>query len=118
MVRCYREQELRRRARQMRNNPTPSEAELWARLRRRQLDGRKFRRQHVLQPFIVDFYCVAEKLVIEVDGAYHQMDQERHQTRATYLREHYGVRILRFRAEDVLTRPMLIAEHIRASWEP
>ncbi len=56
----------------MRRNPTPGEAALWARLRRRQLDGRRFRRQHVIGRWIVDFVCLPARLVVEVDGTYHR----------------------------------------------
>ena len=61
------------RARQMRKEPTNAEALLWVRLRKRQLDGLKFRRQHIVQYFIVDFYCPRVKLVIEIDGPVHDV---------------------------------------------
>ncbi|OUJ74982.1 cytosine methyltransferase [Hymenobacter crusticola] len=57
--------------RTLRSNLTPAEALLWKALQRGQLAGRKFRRQHGIGPYIVDFYCSAEKLVIELDGAGH-----------------------------------------------
>ncbi|GAB3290493.1 endonuclease domain-containing protein [Hymenobacter tenuis] len=57
--------------RTLRSNLTPAEALLWKALQRSQLAGRKFRRQHGIGPYIVDFYCSAEKLVVELDGAGH-----------------------------------------------
>lgn len=62
---------LRSRRKELRQQLTPAEARLWTALRRRQLHGRKFRRQHSIGPYVVDFYCPGEQLVIEVDGAVH-----------------------------------------------
>ncbi|MEK6154596.1 endonuclease domain-containing protein [Flavobacteriaceae bacterium 3-367] len=56
---------------ELRNNLTPAEAYLWNYLKGRQRQGRKFRRQHGIENFIVDFYCYEEKLVIELDGEVH-----------------------------------------------
>ena len=55
----------------LRSNLTTSEAVLWKYLQKQQLDGRKFRRQHSIENYIVDFYCASEKLIIEVDGSIH-----------------------------------------------
>ena len=55
----------------LRKNLTPAEATLWKLLKGKKLNGRKFRRQHSIGYYIVDFYCIAEKLVIELDGEYH-----------------------------------------------
>ena len=58
-------------ARQLRRDATPSERHAWTLLRRRGILGLKFRRQHVLHGFIVDFYCASLRLVLELDGAVH-----------------------------------------------
>ncbi len=93
---------LRAKAASMRKNPTPSEAKLWSRLRRKNLAGRKFRRQHVLTPFIVDFYCPAVKLVIELDGPIHGREGEcRDTSRTIYLQENFKVKVIRFANEEV-----------------
>lgn len=55
----------------LRNNPTFSEARLWSCLKNKQLHGRRFRRQHSIGNYIVDFFCYSEKLIIEVDGTSH-----------------------------------------------
>src|SRR5687768_14127985 len=55
----------------LRRRGTPAERMLWAILRNRRLAGRKFRRQHAIGPYVVDFYCPAERLVIELEGAVH-----------------------------------------------
>ena len=55
----------------LRSNLTPAEATLWKYLKAQQLEGRKFRRQHSINNYIVDFYCPAERLIIELDGSVH-----------------------------------------------
>ena len=62
---------LETRRKELRKNLTPDEATLWKSLQRKQLKGRKFRRQHSIENFIVDFYYPQEKLIIELDGAIH-----------------------------------------------
>ena len=59
---------LKQRRKNLRNNLTSAEATLWRFLKKSQLQGRKFRRQHSISNYIVDFYCPREKLVIELDG--------------------------------------------------
>ena len=56
---------------ELRNNLTPAEATLWSAIKGRQLQGRKFRRQHSIENFIVDFYCAEERLIVELDGQGH-----------------------------------------------
>lgn len=85
----------------MRSNPTPAEAKLWQRLRRRQLEGYKFRRQHVIAGYVVDFYCPTLQLAVEVDGPIHQYRRRQDQRRSQILSE-WGVKILRFSSEAVM----------------
>jgi very-short-patch-repair endonuclease len=59
-------------ARQLRRDATPAERHAWSLLRRRQILGLKFRRQHVVDGFVVDFYCAELRLVIELDGSPHE----------------------------------------------
>ncbi|MDF5718629.1 MAG: DUF559 domain-containing protein, partial [Rhizonema sp. NSF051] len=87
-------------ARQMRREPTPAEQKLWQMLRNKQL-GFKFRRQHAIDRFIVDFYCGEAQLIVEVDGAVHQYTQQEDAIRQEFL-ESIGLRVVRFRNEDVL----------------
>jgi very-short-patch-repair endonuclease len=86
----------------MRKEPTRAESLLWNELRKEKLAGFKFRRQHIIQTFIVDFYCPAAKLVIEIDGAIHMTQLEYDQVRETDLRV-MGYQILRFTNERVIT---------------
>lgn len=88
-------------AREMRQSPTDAEALLWTRLRKRNLAGFKFRHQHIIQTYIVDFYCPAAKLVIEIDGSIHNQQREYDNERDADLRA-MGYKILRFSNENVL----------------
>jgi very-short-patch-repair endonuclease len=85
----------------MRREPTPAEQKLWQKLRHKQLLGFKFRRQHVIDRFIVDFYCREARLVVEVDGEVHQYTQQEDAIRQEFL-ESLGLRVVRLRNEDVL----------------
>jgi very-short-patch-repair endonuclease len=71
-----RDKELEEKARVLRNNMTLAEILLWSRLRMRQLDGYKFRRQQTIFDYVVDFYCHELKLIIEVDGEVHSLSEQ------------------------------------------
>ena len=83
--------------RRLRSNMTGTETRLWSRLRARQLQELKFRRQHGIGPYIVDFYCPEQSLVIEVDGDSHaDADQVvKDKQRETYLQS-LGLRVIRY----------------------
>jgi very-short-patch-repair endonuclease len=89
-------------AKVMRAEPTAAEAKLWSALRGRKLGGFKFRRQHPLQHYIADFYCFERKLVIEVDGAIHneQNQSEYDKFRTAELGED-GITVLRFTNKQI-----------------
>jgi very-short-patch-repair endonuclease len=74
-------------ARELRQPQTPIESKLWAHLRDRQLGGFKFRRQHPIGRFVVDFCCADRRLVVEVDGDSHADQVEYDQARTTWLNE-------------------------------
>ena len=86
----------------LRNNLTFSEARLWSCLKNKQIEGRKFRRQHSIGNYIVDFFCFSEELIIEVDGSSHDnyISEMYDIERDKFLR-HEGFRILRFQAKDI-----------------
>jgi very-short-patch-repair endonuclease len=90
------------RAQGLRKNPTDAERKLWAYLRLRQLGGYKFRRQHPIGPYIVDFICIQRKLIIEVDGGQHDESKSYHLKRDRWL-EKKGFRVLRIWNNEVLT---------------
>ena len=88
-------------ARGLRKNLTDAENRLWLRLRQRQLGGFRFRRQVPLGPYVVDFACLAEKLVVEVDGGQHAERIEHDEMRSAWLVAN-GFCVLRFWNNDVL----------------
>ena len=93
---------------------TESEFVLWQALRGSQL-GVKFRRQHVLSPFIVDFYAASAKLVVEIDGAVHAGRAVRDAARATQLAALHGVRVLCVAAADVMLNVVAVLASVRAA---
>src|SRR5690349_18622943 len=82
---------------------TGAERRLWQGLRGKQLAGYRFRKQHPVDRFILDFYCPAARLAIELDGGQHNTDagRESDATRTAWL-EYRGIRVLRFWNHDVL----------------
>ena len=96
-------QDIKERARYMRQNPTPAENILWRRLRCKRVRGFHFRRQHPIGRFIVDFYCSAARLVIEIDGSSHDTTEQKEfdAARQAHLEE-IGLRVLRFSNTQVV----------------
>jgi very-short-patch-repair endonuclease len=92
------------RARNLRANMTDAEQFLWSKLRRKQLNGYRFRRQHPLGPYIVDFVCLDQKLIVEVDGGQHNLTEQaaKDAQRTSYLKAR-GFGILRFWNNEVLS---------------
>lgn len=97
------DQDILERARTLRRNGTPAEKLLWERLRARKLLGYKFRRQHPIFSYILDFYCHKAKLAIEIDGDQHEETQvkEYDAKRTVHLKKH-GISILRFKNAEVI----------------
>ncbi len=95
-------QKLKPLAQQMRKEPTLAEQTLWGRIRREQIRGVKFRRQYVIDRFIVDFCSLTVRLIIEVDGPTHQYSQAEDAIRQEFL-ESLGFAVIRFTNLDVLT---------------
>jgi very-short-patch-repair endonuclease len=95
---------------------TMSEQILWDRLRGRQFDGWKFRRQHAVGAFVLDFYCDELKLALEIDGGIHRvMDHpERDRSRQEILEE-LGIRFVRVRSADVERDVEAVIEQLRRS---
>lgn len=87
-------------ARELRRQPTRAEDLLWRRLRGSRFDGAKFRRQVPFDRYIVDFYCHAAKLVIELDGKQHEWFSDYDAGRTEVL-ERRGVHVMRFTNDEV-----------------
>jgi very-short-patch-repair endonuclease len=108
--------EMVEQARRFRQEPTNAEEVLWQMLRDRQLRGIKFRRQTPMGRFILDFYGPAARLVIELDGAVHDQQQERDAARTAEL-EVRGFRVIRFRNEEVFQALPSVLDRIVAAVE-
>jgi very-short-patch-repair endonuclease len=101
-------------AKKLRENPTEAEEMMWLELRSKKLDGYKFRRQHPLLHYIADFYCHQLKLVIEIDGGYHQTEEQKKSDRdRTENIEFQGLYVIRFTNEEVLADINLVLNEIR-----
>ena len=87
-------------AKQLRRNMTPAEGLLWRKLRQNSINGLHFRRQQVIAGFIVDFYCHAAGLVVEVDGPVHKQQRENDQARDAIL-SGMGLHILRISNDEI-----------------
>jgi very-short-patch-repair endonuclease len=93
--------------------PTDAEAKLWHLLRDRRMAGFKFRRQHPLGRYILDFYCHEALLVVELDGGQHtEAKQMAYDERRTGFLASQGVRVLRFGDHDMLKWPEAVAEQV------
>lgn len=101
-------------AHEKREQPTEAEKKLWKYLRKHQVYGLSFRRQHCIGQFIVDFYCKKTKLVIEVDGPIHQYHLEEDKVRQEYL-EGLGLKVLRFSNDLVINNIVKVMELIKNS---
>jgi very-short-patch-repair endonuclease len=103
--------ELQERARALRRNMTPAERILWEKLRHNRLNGFQFRRQQIIDTYIVDFYCHSKALIIEVDGDIHDLQQEYDEERDNHLRAR-GFRILRVSNQDVREELLTVLQKI------
>ena len=88
---------------------------MWNCLKKSQVEGKKFRRQHSIGPFIADFYCPECRVIVELDGSVHsgQMASERDDKRTAFL-ERFGIQVLRFKNDDVIQNREWVVEVIRA----
>ena len=102
MTRIFNKTEEREKRRRLRRNIPKAEAAVWSRLKGKQLLGYKFRRQYSVGSYVIDFYCPALKLAVEIDGDSHYKMAAQHsdQARQAYI-ESFGIRFLRFTNEEV-----------------
>ena len=98
--------------RKLRKEQTDTEMKLWNVLRNRELSGFKFRRQHEIGPYVVDFCCSEKKFIIEVDGGHHMEQISKDQQRTDYLNQ-LGYQVLRFWDHEVLEELDSVLESIR-----
>ncbi|MCF3097018.1 endonuclease domain-containing protein [Aeromonas australiensis] len=100
-------------AKRLRRDATLAEQKLWQQLRNHRLAGVKFRRQMPIGPYVVDFICLEQGLIIEVDGSQHgiQTNQMHDKARTAYLNQQ-GFRVIRVWNNDVLSRMEVVLTHI------
>ena len=103
--------ELHERARELRRNMTPAEKTLWEKLRHNRLNGLQFRRQQIIGSYIVDFYCHAKALVVEVDGDIHNLQKDYALERDNYLIA-CGFHVLRVSNDDVKENLLTVMKKI------
>ena len=104
------------RAKELRQNMTPAERQLWQQLRANRLDDWHFRRQQIIAGFIVDFYCHRAGLAVEVDGPIHEDQPGADAERDTILRAH-GLILLRFTNRQVMNNMPAVLREIKAALE-
>ena len=99
-------------AKSLRKNATKAETLLWSKIRSRQLEGIKFRRQQPIENYIVDFVCFEKRIIIELDGGQHANQKQKDQQRDNRLTAD-GFTVLRFWNNDVLEKIDAVLEIIR-----
>ena len=96
---------------QLRHNTTDAENHLWYFLRAKRFKGYKFRRQHMIYPFVVDFVCIQKKLIIELDGSQH-VDQITYDEKRTAFLQGKGYHVLRFWNDAIFLETEAVLETI------
>jgi very-short-patch-repair endonuclease len=104
-------------ARSLRHDATDSEALLWEALRRKSLDGRKFRRQHPIGHYIADFFCAEERLIVEVDGPIHKQRRGDDRERDRFFKAK-RFKVLRVPSNEVERDLTAVLERIRKEFNP
>jgi len=109
---------LKSRRKELRSGMTPAEAYLWSKINKGQLDGRKFRRQHSVGKYILDFYCTSEKLSVELDGMNHfnEESMEYDKKRTDYLNTH-NIKVIRFENAEVFDMTEEVLSKIKACFK-
>ena len=111
---------LKHLTRKLRKNHTDHESQLWYYLRAKRLNGLKFKRQQQIGKYIVDFVCFEKKLIIELDGSQHLLNQHKDQIRDAWLGKE-GFRVLRFHNNEFIENKEQVVERIAeiaASFSP
>ncbi len=118
MTQFFNKTEEKEKRRILRHNMPPAEVLLWSKLRSKQIGGMKFRRQYSVGPFVVDFYCVASRLAIELDGESHEGEAaaDYDAVRQQWI-ETFDIRFLRFSNAQVYTNLESVLETIARTVE-
>lgn len=109
--------ELKTFRRQLRSHLTPAEATLWKLLNKRKLSGRKFRRQHSIGNYILDFFCPSERLAVELDGEVHMnFSAEEYDREREIFLFYSGIKVLRFENKRVFDFPESVLKEIESNF--
>ncbi|MDY7395138.1 DUF559 domain-containing protein [Aureibaculum sp. 2210JD6-5] len=110
--------ELKAYRKKLRSNLTPAEAFLWKHLKSKQLDGKRFTKQHSIGSYIVDFYCASQKLIIELDGEAHNNPaaQEYDAKRTDYLNK-LNYTVIRFENKLVFDQLLAVLKEIKSNFK-
>jgi cyclase len=101
-------------AKRLKREMTKAEKQLWHELRNSKLNGYKFRRQHPIAWYIADFYCLQAKLVVELDGEVHELEEmKEHDEKRNRIMENYDLTVLRFKNEDVFGNVDEVVDEIK-----
>ena len=103
---------LNQKAKEMRKEPTHAEKVLWTELKSKSLEDYKFRQQHLVDDFIVDFVCLSEKLIVEVDCGIHDLQKE-YDAQRTEILNKKGFKVIRFSNEEVIDSVSIVLEKIK-----
>jgi|SRR6185437_15122697 len=118
MGKVYTNTHVKENRRELRNNGTPAEARLWNHLKNSQLESRKFRRQHSIENYVLDFYCVSEKLAVELDGQGHfTIHGNRHDDDRDIILKKYGIRTLRYENKLIYNNIESVLEDIKSHFK-
>ena len=102
----------------LRNNLTPAEAKLWTLLKSKQMDGKKFRRQHSVANYVLDFYCPEERIAIELDGQGHfEENQAAYDRKRDLFLASVGIKVLRFENKWVWNNPDGLLEIVKSYFQ-
>jgi very-short-patch-repair endonuclease len=113
MSEIFNKHEMKARRQELRREMTKAEGLLWARIRNRQINGCKFRRQYSIGAYVVDFYSPENKLAIEIDGSSHERaDAIEYDKNRQEEIETLGIRIMRFTNKDVLSNLDIVVKQI------
>ena len=107
---------LKHNAGKMRQNMSYAESYMWKLLRNRKLNRYKFRRQYIIPPYIVDYICLHKRLIIELDGHSHELQQEYDAKRTAYLTKQ-GYHLIRFTNANLLSQPDDVLSNILQTLE-
>ena len=119
MTKVHNQKYLEELRKDLRKSLTPAEATLWTSLKNKQLQGRKFRRQHSIQNFIVDFYCASEHLIVELDGAIHlDFAQQNYDIERTRMLEELGFKMVRFENKLIFENLKDVLDEISSHFKP